>query len=63
MTEHVGRMIERFGLEEVYCFSTDFPHPEGGRDPLPRMTATLAGHGEAVLERFLVDNARLLLDP
>jgi len=63
VTEHVGRMIERFGLEEIYCFSTDFPHPEGGRDPLSRMTASLAGHGDAVLERFLVDNARLLLDP
>ncbi|NQZ99833.1 MAG: amidohydrolase family protein [Myxococcales bacterium] len=61
VTEDIGAMIERFGLDEIYCFSTDFPHPEGGRDPLQRMTASVAPHGEAVLERFLVGNAELLV--
>jgi hypothetical protein len=54
-------MIDRFGLEEVYCFSTDFPHPEGGMDPLEQMTASVARHGDAMLERLLVTNAELFL--
>ncbi len=59
--EDIGAMIDRFGLEEVYCFSTDFPHPEGGMDPLEKMTASVARHGDAMLERLLVTNAELFL--
>jgi predicted TIM-barrel fold metal-dependent hydrolase len=59
--EDVGGMIDHFGLEEVYCFSTDFPHPEGGRAPLQKMTSTLSGHDDEIMEKFLVGNSELLL--
>jgi predicted TIM-barrel fold metal-dependent hydrolase len=38
--EPVGWMIEQAGAE-LFLFSTDFPHPEGGRDPLKRYARAL----------------------
>ena len=38
--EPVGWMIEQAGAE-LFLFSTDFPHPEGGRDPLKRFKNAL----------------------
>ena len=33
--EPVGWMIEQAG-DDLFMFSTDYPHPEGGRDPLAK---------------------------
>ena len=38
--EPVGWMIEQAG-PELFMFSTDYPHPEGGRDPLAKFAAEL----------------------
>jgi predicted TIM-barrel fold metal-dependent hydrolase len=38
--EPVGWMIEQAG-GELFMFSTDYPHPEGGRDPLAKFEETL----------------------
>ncbi len=38
--EPVGWMIEQAG-PELFLFSTDFPHAEGGRDPLKRFARAL----------------------
>jgi len=54
-------LIDRHGMEEVYAFSTDFPHAEGGRNPIGRMGTNLARHGEGMLQRFFVENGELLL--
>jgi len=59
--QDIGLMIDRYGLEDVYAFSTDFPHPEGGTDPIHRMSSTLDGHGVSILEKFLVGNAEWIL--
>jgi predicted TIM-barrel fold metal-dependent hydrolase len=61
--EPVGEYIAKHGLEEVYCFASDYPHVEGGRDPIQKLTANLTahGHGERVLERFFVNNGSWLL--
>jgi hypothetical protein len=59
--ERTARQIERYGLAEVYAFSTDFPHPEGGTDPIGRMAADIEPLGEAAVEAFFVSNAELLL--
>jgi len=61
VVEDVGLMVERYGLEETYAFSTDFPHPEGGQDPLQRLTTSIGRHGSEVLEQFLVTNSELLM--
>ncbi|HEY6597895.1 MAG TPA: hypothetical protein VIZ30_01190, partial [Pseudomonadales bacterium] len=42
--------------DRLYLFSSDYPHTEGGRHPLGRFGASLAGRGEATLERFYAGN-------
>jgi len=59
--EDIATMIDRYGLADVYGFSTDFPHEEGGRDPIGRMGGNVARLGEPVLEQFFVTNGELLL--
>lgn len=59
--EPVGEFIERYGLEDVYVFSTDYPHTEGGPDPIPRFYDSVAPLGDRVVEKFFVDNGKLLL--
>jgi predicted TIM-barrel fold metal-dependent hydrolase len=54
-TEPVGWMIEQAG-EELFLFSSDYPHPEGGRDPLARFEASLAKTPDAAKERFYHGN-------
>ena len=59
--ERTALQIERYGMPEIYAFSTDFPHPEGGTDPIGRMAADMQPLGDAVLEAFFIHNAELLL--
>ena len=54
-TEPVGWMIEQAG-EELFLFSSDYPHPEGGRHPLKRFEESLADVGEKAKERFYSGN-------
>jgi predicted TIM-barrel fold metal-dependent hydrolase len=42
--------------EEVCLFSSDFPHVEGGRNPLKRFNESLGDLPEAVKRRFYRDN-------
>lgn len=53
--EDAGWCIEQGG-EEVFMFSSDFPHVEGGRNPLGRFERSLAGVGESARERFYRTN-------
>ena len=43
---------------ELYLFSSDYPHAEGGRDPLGRFERALADIGEAAQARFFDANFR-----
>jgi predicted TIM-barrel fold metal-dependent hydrolase len=54
-TEPVGWMIENAG-DELFLFSSDYPHPEGGRDPLKRFEHSLIGVTEEAKQRFYSDN-------
>ena len=54
-TEPVGWMIEQAG-DDLFLFSSDYPHPEGGRDPLARFESSLAGTDAAAIERFYSTN-------
>jgi predicted TIM-barrel fold metal-dependent hydrolase len=53
-------MIEQAGAE-LFMFSTDYPHPEGGRDPLAKFEEALAGTSEADQARFYSHNLAELL--
>jgi predicted TIM-barrel fold metal-dependent hydrolase len=58
--EDVGWMIEQGG-PELFMFSTDFPHPEGGRDPLAKFEETLGSVGDDAQARFYHGNMAELL--
>lgn len=59
--EDVAGYIDKYGLEEVYCFSADYPHVEGGTKPIEDFTANIERLGPDILRKFFVDNGRLLL--
>ncbi|MDB5469558.1 MAG: amidohydrolase [Caulobacter sp.] len=50
-TEDAGLII-REGGEELFLFSSDFPHPEGTKDPIGRFEATFEGLSEEGRDRF-----------
>lgn len=54
-TEDVGWVVEQVG-PEVLLFNSDYPHVEGGRRPIERFEASLAGASEAAKDRFYCDN-------
>jgi predicted TIM-barrel fold metal-dependent hydrolase len=58
--EPVGWMMEQAGAE-LFMFSTDYPHPEGGRDPLAKFEETLAGVDTGALNLFFEGNMAELL--
>jgi predicted TIM-barrel fold metal-dependent hydrolase len=53
--EDAGWMIEQGG-EELLLFSTDYPHPEGTRDPFNRFESSLSEISERAKERFYSRN-------
>jgi len=53
--EPVGWIIEQSG-PEVCLFSSDWPHVEGGRNPLKRFEASMAGLDDGAKARFYCDN-------
>jgi predicted TIM-barrel fold metal-dependent hydrolase len=62
-TEDVGRLIERCG-PELFMFSSDYPHVEGGRNPLKRFEASIEGRTDAEKAAFYAGNfARLMNIP
>jgi predicted TIM-barrel fold metal-dependent hydrolase len=59
--EPVGKYIDRYGFEDVYCFATDFPHYEGGKKPMEDFAASLAGQKESTIRKFMVENAKYIM--
>ena len=50
-TEDAGVII-REGGPELFLFSSDYPHPEGTRNPIERFEGTFAGFDEETKDRF-----------
>ncbi len=57
--EDVGAFI-RESAPELYLFSSDYPHAEGGRDPIGRFERALADAGEPARTQFFAENFRRL---
>jgi len=53
--EDVGSMIEQSN-PELYLFSSDYPHVEGGRDPIGKFERSLADANESDKTRFFSEN-------
>jgi uncharacterized protein len=53
--EPVGWMIEQAG-KELFLFSSDYPHPEGGRNPIRRFESSLQGITDDARDDFYARN-------
>lgn len=53
--EDTGWIVSQAG-PELCLFSSDYPHVEGGRNPLHRFDTSLAGLEAAAIDRFYFDN-------
>jgi len=53
--EDVGWIIAN-SAEQIPLFSSDYPHVEGGRNPLKRFNDSLAGSSEQARNRFYCEN-------
>lgn len=59
--ENLARMVDRFGLEEIYAYSTDYPHLEGSKDPIGKFRKWVDQMDPDYSEDFFVNNGKLLL--
>ncbi len=59
--EPVDEYIDRYGLADVYCYASDYPHLEGGRDPMVKFARRLERFGPEVMEKFFVKNGEHLV--
>jgi hypothetical protein len=50
-------------LADCYCYSTDYPHLEGGMHVRDKVQAMLAPLGEAVMEAYFAGNGQWLMPP
>jgi len=48
-------------LQDVYCYSTDFPHPEGRPWSLKKFYENVAPLGDKIIEKFFCTNGQLLV--
>ena len=53
--EDVGRLIDQSSAD-LYLFSSDYPHTEGGRNPIARFEGTLGERSNAVRDKFYAEN-------
>jgi len=53
--EDVGEFVAE-SWPELYLFSSDYPHAEGGRDPIGRFEKSTAGLDAAAKDRFFAGN-------
>lgn len=53
--EDVANLIAQSN-PDLYLFSSDYPHVEGGRNPIGKFAASLEGESEAVKQNFYSEN-------
>ena len=53
--EEVGKFIDQ-SSPDLYLFSTDYPHVEGGRNPIGRFETSLGDRPEDVRAKFYAEN-------
>jgi predicted TIM-barrel fold metal-dependent hydrolase len=59
--ENIADHIDRYGLSECYCYSSDFPHPEGGQDPIKDFDASISKMDPTINEKFFCKNGEWVL--
>jgi hypothetical protein len=58
--EKCAEPVRKYALEDVFCFMSDFPHHEGGRDPVASANKWVHDVHPGYDRAFFVDNAKLL---
>ena len=53
--EDVGTLVDQ-SAADLYLFSSDYPHVEGGRDPIGRFEGSLGDRPDDVREQFYAEN-------
>jgi predicted TIM-barrel fold metal-dependent hydrolase len=60
--EPIDLYLERHAaLQDCYCYSTDYPHQEGGADAKARLYAKVKPLGDDVVRKFFASNGEWLL--
>lgn len=59
--EPVGWIIENTSPDMI-CYASDYPHPEGGSDPIAKFEATMQDCDEATMAKFYHDNMHALME-
>jgi predicted TIM-barrel fold metal-dependent hydrolase len=60
--EKVSTYFDRWPeLIDIYAYSSDYPHVEGGRDSKGRFYDEISRFGDDVVNRFFYENAKTLL--
>jgi predicted TIM-barrel fold metal-dependent hydrolase len=59
--EPVDTYIRRYEMPEVYCYASDYPHPEGGRKPMIDVSERVLPFGDRVMEQVFVENGSWLM--
>ncbi|MEK9625594.1 MAG: amidohydrolase family protein [Gammaproteobacteria bacterium] len=59
--ENVADYVDRYGMAECYCYSSDFPHPEGGNEPVKEFASNVSRLGEAFSSAFFSENGEWVL--
>jgi predicted TIM-barrel fold metal-dependent hydrolase len=58
--EKIDEYMERYGLEDVLCYASDYPHVEGGKNTMETFYKRIERLGPEVVEKFFVKNAEYL---
>jgi predicted TIM-barrel fold metal-dependent hydrolase len=58
--EDIGRMIADAG-DDLFLFSSDYPHPEGGKDPIGKFESTMEGVSGEARDRFYHGNFEAMM--
>jgi predicted TIM-barrel fold metal-dependent hydrolase len=53
--EDIGGLIDE-SSDDLYLFSSDYPHVEGGRDPIGRFEGSLGDRSERTRDNFYAEN-------
>jgi predicted TIM-barrel fold metal-dependent hydrolase len=53
--EDIGRLTD-ISYDDIYLFSSDYPHVEGGKDPIGRFEKSLGDRSGKVRDNFYAEN-------
>jgi predicted TIM-barrel fold metal-dependent hydrolase len=59
--EPLSEMIDQYGMKEIYCYNTDYPHLEGSKDPIRKFRQRIATQPESYGRDFFIENSKWIM--